>query len=111
MGSMQNLTLKTATGNILLNELNVIRIESSSNYSKIFFIDNKYVVVAKVLKWFEAVLPQSYFMRIHQSHLVNKNFIKYVNTRLDNCVCMTTGESIQISRRKKKNIHDLIHLG
>ncbi|MFI5129523.1 MAG: LytTR family transcriptional regulator DNA-binding domain-containing protein [Chitinophagales bacterium] len=44
----------------------IIRIEASSNYSKVFCKDQRFpIVVAKVLKWFEERLPRGSFARVH----------------------------------------------
>ncbi len=76
---------------------NVIRVKALSNYSKLYFSNGKVLVVSKVLRWFEHALAEN-FMRIHRTHLVNKNFIdEYMN---DGRIRMHTGECIEVSRRK-----------
>src|SRR5574340_721199 len=43
----------------------IVRIESSSNYSKIYFKDGKSILVTKLLKDFEEILTPYRFYRIH----------------------------------------------
>jgi two-component system, LytTR family, response regulator len=57
----------------------IIRIESSSNYSKLVLLNGQHLLVTRQLKDFEELLQDYRFYRIHHSHLVNLNFIsKYV---------------------------------
>ncbi|MEQ1767700.1 MAG: hypothetical protein ABL859_09765, partial [Methylotenera sp.] len=58
MNNPKTLLLPTCKGLecILFNE--IVRIEASSNYSKLFFNNGKTLVVAKVLHWFEDQLPK-----------------------------------------------------
>ena len=79
---------------------NIIRIEASSNYSKVYFSNAKPMMVAKVLHWFEDQLPQQMFARVHRSHLVNKMFMCQVNGAKNKMLLLNNGESIAVSRRK-----------
>ena len=79
---------------------NIIRIEASSNYSKIYFSNAKPMLVAKVLHWFEDKLPQQMFARVHRSHLVNKMFMCQVNGAKNKMLLLNNGESIAVSRRR-----------
>lgn len=79
---------------------NIIRIEASSNYSKIYFSNAKPMLVAKVLHWFEDKLPQQMFARVHRSHLVNKSFMLQINGTKTKVLLLNNGESIAVSRRK-----------
>ena len=86
----------------LVQPENIIRIEASSNYSKIYFSNSKPMTVAKVLHWFEDQLPQQMFARVHRSHLVNKMFMLQVNGVKNKMLLLNNGESVAISRRKHR---------
>ncbi len=86
------------------NANSIIRVEAFSNYSKIYCTDEKHpILVAKVLKWFELQLPQADFIRIHRSHLINKN---YLANCMPSNVVMQNGDVINRSRRLKKTYSD-----
>jgi len=80
----------------------IIRIEGSSNYSKLFFLDGKTLVVAKLLKWFEEKLLEKNFARIHKTHLVNTNCICQYVGGSGGKVCLSNGEWVSVSKRKKQ---------
>jgi two-component system LytT family response regulator len=98
------LLLPMANKTICINIDSIIRIEASSNYSKIYCKGQALpIVVAKVLRWFEERLPQHSFARVHRTHLVNKKYM--VGIRNDK-VILETGTQIGISRRKRKTCFD-----
>jgi two-component system LytT family response regulator len=86
----------------------IIRIESSSNYSKLMLHNGQNLLVTRQLKDFEEILQDYRFYRIHHSHLVNLNFIaKYVRGD-GGQITMRNGDIIDVSRRKKEVFLKLI---
>ena len=103
--------LPTCTGIELITISNIIRIEAISNYSKLFFANacaatggSKTLVVAKVLKWFDELLTEKGFIRIHRSHLVNLSCISCYNNNNRHKIILQNQEQIDISRRKRSSI-------
>ena len=95
------LLLPTEAGMLCLALDSIIRIEASSNYSKVYCSGRAFpIVVAKVLRWFEERLPQSLFARVHRTHLVNRMHVLSVK---NNIVLLDSGMQVSVSRRKKKN--------
>jgi two-component system LytT family response regulator len=102
------ITISTNEG-VEFYEINqIIRIESSSNYSKIFFKDGKSILVTKLLKDFEEILLPYRFFRIHNSHLINLSYIKKYIRGDGGQVVMQNNEVIDVSRRKKEEFLKLI---
>lgn len=84
---------------------NILRIEAQSNYCKIFSIDRaKTMVVSKVLHRLQEKLPADMFIRVHRSHLVNRQYIKQVSGNHTKTAELINGESIPVSRRKQTEI-------
>lgn len=102
------ITISTIDGVEFYEIKSIIRIESSSNYSKIFFIDGKNILVTKLLKEFEEILSSYRFFRIHNSHLVNLNYIKKYIRGDGGQVVLENDEVIDVSRRKKEEFLKLI---
>ena len=94
------LLLPTLTETLCIPLEVIIRIEASSNYSKVYCKWQAFPIVAsKVLRWFETRLPESLFARVHRTHLVNKNYVVAVRK---NQLLLETGMAVAISRRKKR---------
>lgn len=88
-----------------LNPDHIIRVEAASNYSKVYFIDRRLaLVLAASLIRVEEMLPAAAFIRVHRSHLINKAFIKKIHGGEHKVVELINGETITISRRKKKAV-------
>jgi two-component system LytT family response regulator len=86
----------------------IIRIESSSNYSKLILQSGQHLLVTRQLKDFEELLSDYRFYRIHHSHLINLRYIaKYVRGD-GGQVTMRNGDIIDVSRRKKEVFLKLI---
>ena len=80
---------------------NVVRIESSSNYSRLFFINGESLLVTKQLKEFEELLTPFRFCRVHNIHLINLQYVKKYVRGEGGSVIMENGDEIDVSRRKK----------
>ena len=89
---------------------NVVRIESSSNYSRIFFINADPLLVTKQLKEFEEMLLPYRFCRVHNVHLINLNYVRKYIRGEGGSVIMENGDEIDVSRRKKDDFLKLINL-
>ncbi len=87
---------------------NIMHIESSSNYCKIFFADGKSLLVTKLLKDFEDMLLPYNFYRVHNSHLINLAYIKKYIRGEGGQVIMQNGDVIDVARRKKEEFLKLI---
>lgn len=102
------IAISTSEGIEFIAIKNIIHVESKSNYSKIYLGDNKTIVVSKILKDFEEMLLPYNFYRIHNSHLINLNYIqKYVRSQ-GGQVMLQDGTLIDISRRKKEEFLKMI---
>jgi two-component system LytT family response regulator len=93
------LRLRHCKGRLVVQAELVVRVESCSNYSRIYFIHRKPLLVSKILYWFQEILPEDQFVRVHRSHLINKAFVK--NKDSMNYVELKTGELIPVSRRRR----------
>ena len=102
------ISISTIDGMEFFEIKDILRIESSSNYSKIFFNDNSQVLVSKILKDFEEILVPYRFFRIHHSHLINLAYIKKYLRGDGGQVILQNNEVIDVSRRKKDEFLKLI---
>lgn len=102
------LMVPTKEGMTFLKVNDIIHLQSESNYTLIYLIDQKKVMVSKTLKYFEEKLINYNFLRIHQSHLINLAHMKEIDNG-DNFVLMSDGSKVEISKRKKKEFLDSLN--
>jgi len=102
--------LRVATANHIyyINIEDIVRIQSISNYSKLFFTNGQTLIVCKVLAYFEEILAKRNFSRIHRTHLVNLIHMKeYLHGSVTK-IGMSNNELLPVSRRKKSTLQQKI---
>ncbi|CAN5555624.1 LytTR family DNA-binding domain-containing protein [soil metagenome] len=102
------IAISTSEGLEFIPIKNILHIESSSNYSKIYFNNEKTLMVTKLLKDFEDMLIPYHFYRIHNSHLINLNYIQKYLRGNGGRVIMQDGTTIEVARRKKEEFLKMI---
>lgn len=79
----------------------IIYLEASINYTHLFLTDGRKFTVSRTLKDFEELLSADSFIRIHNSHIINKTFVeKYIRGDGGQAV-LSNGVVLEISKRKK----------
>lgn len=81
---------------------NIMYIEASGSYTIVFIKGRNKQLVAKSLKEFEDILPDTFFCRVHHSYIINIGFIKTYYKGRGGYVEMEDGTSIAISVRKRE---------
>jgi len=82
--------------------------ESYGNYTRIFFQDNKPLIL-KSLNYLEGVLDQKVFFRINRQQIINLKYVEGVaswfNGKLK--LRMQSGQEVEVSRRQTNRIKEL----
>ncbi|PKP18511.1 MAG: hypothetical protein CVU05_13385 [Bacteroidetes bacterium HGW-Bacteroidetes-21] len=85
---------------VFLKLSDVIRLEASSNYTWFYLSDAKYLV-SRTMKEYEDLLCRHGFIRVHQSHIINPDFIsKYIKSGGGEIV-MTDESVVPLARNRK----------
>jgi two-component system LytT family response regulator len=101
------LALVTNSGTYYFAPEQIIRMQSCSNYTNIYFTDRRPILASRILKDFEEALVPYGFLRTHRSHLVNVKYVTYVGG--DGNIIMEDLSRAEISRRKKSEIKKLLN--
>ena len=102
------IAIPAGDGMEFINIKNIIRIESSSNYSKLYLLNGQTLLVTRLLKDFEEMLLPYRFYRVHHSHVINLSYIKRYVRGEGGQVVMQNGDVIDVARRKKDEFLKLI---
>ncbi|MFY7963691.1 MAG: LytR/AlgR family response regulator transcription factor [Chitinophagaceae bacterium] len=105
---INKLALPSTTGLELVKVSEIVRCESSNNYTTFYLNNQRKILVSKTLKEYEELLMEEGFFRIHQSHLINLEYATGYNKLDGGFVQMADGSQIEISRRKKDAFLDLL---
>ena len=98
---ISKIALPTLNGFRFVRINDIIRCESDNNYTIIYLHTAEKVVVTHTLKEYESLLKSESFVRVHQSHLINLNYVDQYIKGDGGTVIMSDGSEIEVSRRKK----------
>jgi two-component system, LytTR family, response regulator len=99
--SLQKIALPTLEGLIFVNIKDLVWLEARGSYTCVYLSSQQRIMVSRTLKEFEDVLPVDHFSRIHQSYVINHNFIRKYNRGRGGTIEMEDGTVIEVSMRKK----------
>ncbi len=97
------LVLKDMNSIYLVNLGDIVRCESDNYYTTFHLINGEAHVISKPLKYYEQLLDNR-FVRVHQTHLINFDFVKQLDRQEGGQLVMHDGSLIPISGRKKEYI-------
>lgn len=100
----KKLSLHTSEKIIVVNIEDIIRCKADNNYTTFYLTNKSKILVSKTLKYYADILKDINFLRVHQSHLVNKQFIKEFIKSDGGYLILTDSSNIPVSARKKAEI-------
>ena len=90
-----------------INIDDIVHCEAKANYSIITLINNKSITATKTLKDIEMLLPTSFFLRVHNSWIINIKYLKKYYKGKHSYMEMENGNTVAVSSRKKGDFLDL----
>lgn len=103
----KKITINTDGKLVFLNQCEIIFVESDGNYSSVHLTVGKKIIVTKKLKEINELLPPDYFLRVHNSFVINLNKVKEFY-KADGYVVLEGNHRVPISRQKKSEFLDKI---
>ncbi len=100
----KKISLHTADKIIVVALEDIIRCKSDNNYTEFYLQNGQKILVAKTLKYFADLLKKSQFLRVHQSHLVNQNYIKEYIKSDGGYLLLKDKKTIPVSVRKRNEV-------
>ncbi|HUH35376.1 MAG TPA: LytTR family DNA-binding domain-containing protein [Moheibacter sp.] len=85
----------------------ILYCNSQSNYTNLHLVNGSKILVSKTLKEVENALRNFFFIRVHQSYLINPNYMKKFSRNDGGYILMQNQESIPVSNAKKSLIVNL----
>jgi two-component system LytT family response regulator len=99
---LKRIILHTVDHLQLVSVSDIIRAEADSNYTSFRLTDGKHIMVSRTIKEFESLLSGSGLIRVHQSHLVNINYIDRFVKKDGGYLLLKDGSKIPVSPNLKK---------
>lgn len=82
----------------------IVRCESSGSYTLFCTSDGEQVLVTRTLKEYDQLLSSQGFLRVHQSHLVNLDYVREFVKSDGGYLVMKDKSEVPVSSRKKSTV-------
>jgi two-component system LytT family response regulator len=82
----------------------IVRCESDNNYCYFFLDNGEKLLVSRPIYEFEPLLKDYGFLRCHQSHLINKHYVRSWVREDGGYLLLDNGDSVPVSRGKKEAV-------
>jgi len=96
------IALPTMDGLLFVKLEEIVQCSSIDNYTQFHLQSGKKILVSKTIKYFDELLSEHNFFRVHRSHLINLDHIKRYIKGEGGYVIMIDDSQIMVSRRKKE---------
>lgn len=97
------LSLKNHRDTRFVDMDDILFLKADNNYTDLFMNDGSTVTAFKTLKYFESTLPEN-FTRIHNSYIVNQNYVSRIHFGRFKCTIKQKNISIPFSKSYKENV-------
>jgi two-component system LytT family response regulator len=98
--AVQNNQLHLLRERTSLKITDIILLEAKINYTNIYLINGKKIIIAKTLKAFEDILTKHNFYRIHRTFLINRIHLKAYDSDLGEVLLSQNLKAVASRRRK-----------
>ncbi len=102
----RKIVLRTADSIYVASIDTIVRCESDYSYTTFYISTGEKILISKRLKEVEELLDGSGFVRIHQSHLVNLNFVERFKKKEGGVLILTDGSIIPVSPNRRQILID-----
>ena len=102
------ITLPMLTEIMYVKITDIIRCEASNNYTTFYLQSGEQVLVCKTLKEFADILKPHQFIRTHQSHLVNTQFVKSYLKEDGGTLLLIDHTKVPISRQNREMVKEAL---
>jgi len=102
------IALPTGVGYKIVEIENIVRCQSDSNYTNVFCKDENKILISRTLKEIEELLQDHGFLRVHQSHLINPQFVQGILKYGGGSLIMQDNTEVPVSRQKSKQINEIL---
>lgn len=100
----QKIVLNTSEDYIILNVTDIIRLQADVNYTNIYSNSGENFIISQPLKEYQNILDPQQFIRVHQSHLINIDYIERYRKRDGGFIILKNKDQVPVSQRKRENL-------
>lgn len=103
---LQKIVLPMMEGFEVIQVKDIIRCQANDNFTDFLLADGKRLLICRTLKFYEEVLTEYDFLRIHKSHLINIQHVKKYLKGKGGQVIMSDESVVDVSPARKQDLLD-----
>jgi two-component system, LytTR family, response regulator len=107
----QKIVLPLQDGFEVVRLQDVVHCDAHDNFTDFHFIAKGKMMICRTLKFYEELLKDSGFLRVHKSHLVNLNHVVKYTRGKGGQLTMSNGSTIDVSPNKKEELMENFERG
>lgn len=106
--NVKKIALPTIDGVEFIDMKDILYCKSDGAYSHIFLLDGSRLYISKTLRFLEDALSEYHFYRVHNSYIVNLNYVKKYSRSDGGLLTLSNGKEVRVSRTRKNELLDLL---
>jgi two-component system LytT family response regulator len=104
----KRISLHTIDKILIVNIEDIIRCEADVNNTRFFLQNGESIFVTKTLKYYEDLLSEHTFLRVHQSHLINYRYLQAFLKKDGGYLSLKNNHLVPVAVRKKAEVMALL---
>ena len=104
----KRISLHTIDKILIVNIEDIIRCEADVNNTRFFLQSGENIFVTKTLKYYEDLLSEHTFLRVHQSHLINYRYLQAFLKKDGGYLSLKNNHLVPVAVRKKAEVMALL---
>lgn len=106
----KKISLHTSDKIVVVELDHIVRCKADNNYTEFYMSDGQKILVGKTLKYFADMLKDFQFLRVHQSHLVNLQYVKEYIKSDGGYLLLDNKITVPVSVRKRNEVTEALKL-
>ena len=102
------ITFSTSKGIRYCDESEILRLEASQSYCKVYLLGGETILISKPLSEVEKSLPITGFFRVHSGHTINCSYIKEISKEDGGYIVLKNDEQVPLARRRKQRLLEIL---
>jgi len=101
---LQKIILPLLDGFEVVTVKDIVHCKANDNFTEFYLLDGSKQMICRTLKFYDELLSDLDFIRVHKSHLINLQYIKRYKKGKGGQVIMNDGTAIDVSASRKNEL-------
>lgn len=101
---LQKIILPLMDGFEVVTVKDIMHCKASDNFTEFYLKDGTKQLICRTLKFYDEILSELDFVRVHKSHLINLQYVKRYKKGKGGQVILTDGSAVDVSATRKQQL-------